>query len=48
MKEYEVKCKIRGCYHSHPMGEGTAKEAARMHEMLGNQHKCTMKPVAHH
>jgi hypothetical protein len=45
MKQCEVKCKVPNCYHSRPMGQGTAKEAARMHEMLGDPHTCTLIPV---
>ena len=45
MRKYEVKCKVPACYHSKPMGQGTAKEAARMHKMLGDQHTCELIPV---
>jgi hypothetical protein len=44
MKRYTVKCKIPNCYHSAALYEGTAKEAARMHEMLGAEHKCELIP----
>lgn len=46
-KLYEVKCCLydsgKCTYWSRPMLKGQCKVAAEMHEMLGEEHKCSLK-----